>query len=129
MDDRDRLAEFLTRYHPTDGTPLSPEEAHAAADRMLVVARASDAELYANGYRFLTVAHGDLEDADDERRLHRLSALADAPRTLASISFRGTNDTSTWIVNGAQAAATVDQLEALAHELNPGWWKIRRTAR
>jgi hypothetical protein len=52
--DRDRLAEFLSRYR-VGGQPVTDTEVRAEADRILDETNIPGAELAARGYRHLTV--------------------------------------------------------------------------
>jgi hypothetical protein len=91
-----------------------------------------EVELLAAGHRFLTVEHGDPEDDEQAALVKRLSDTAWATGRVRRT--QGGNDYLTIYVDppiGEQpdADAVVNQLELLAHELNPGWWRIRRSAR
>jgi hypothetical protein len=105
------------------------EEFHRLlAERQLV----DEAELLAAGYRFLTVEHGDAEDDEQATLVKRLSDTAWATGRVRRT--QGGNDYLTVYVEpptGDQPNAdeVVNQLELLAHELNPGWWRIRRSTR
>jgi len=126
--DRDRLAEFLTRYRIPGQPPLTAAEARAAADQMLEPAGLPDADLAARAYRWLTVVHGDLDTAEAEAAWRQLSSWGDRhPGAIAQT--RGTNDTTTWLLAPPEAATNLAALEAVAQEHNPGWWKIRRATR
>ncbi len=127
MIDPDKLAEFLTRYR-VGGEQLTPQEARAAADRLAEVANLSEAEATARGYRYLTVAHGDVETAEDDAALQRLRGWADRHPGAVAAS-RGTNDTTTWLLAPPHAEQHRAALEAIAAEHNPGWWRIRRSPR
>lgn len=100
-----------------------------ADDRALV----TEAELTAIGHRFLTVDHGDPEDDDQLALVSGLRIAAWDTRRVTTI--HGGNDYLTIHVrppteSGQPAAEVVlNQLELRAHELNPGWWRIRRGAR
>ncbi|WP_410570597.1 hypothetical protein [Amycolatopsis sp. cmx-4-61] len=109
----------------------------AGAERQIAAhARAAligEAELTAAGHRFLTVDHGDPEDDDQARRVDALSRAAWATRRVHS--SRGGNDSRTFQITPATAPDqpgaddVVDQIEQQARTLNPGWWRIRRSAR
>lgn len=91
-----------------------------------------EVELLAAGYRFLTVEHGDPEDDEQAALVKRLSDTAWATGRVRRT--QGGNDYLTIYVepptgDQSDADAVVNQLELLAHELNPGWWRIRRSAR
>ena len=108
----------------------------AAAEQYLQVAseRAllNEAETAAHGYRFLTVEHGDAED-DEQRAL--VVALSTAAWNTGQVrALRGGSDyltiqISPQTTSGQLAADEVlNQLELVARELNPGWWRIRRSS-
>jgi hypothetical protein len=125
--DRDRLAEFLIRYHVPGQPPLSFDEARAAADQMRELTGLTEADLAERGYRHLTVVHGDLDTPEAEAARRHLSIWGDR-HPGAIRQTRGTNDTTTWLLAPPHADANLAALEAVAHEHNPGWWKIRRAA-
>lgn len=94
-----------------------------------------DAEAYANGWRSVTVVHGDPESPDDEDRLQQLRETAQragAPvQHPGPTRIVGTNDTTTWWLPpfpDTQPPRPADDVaEAIAraaHTLNPGWWRI-----
>ncbi|SRR6266511_2693876 len=108
----------------------SVDEARALLERLQAQALIDEAEQAAHGIRHLTVEHGDLESADDERRLHQLWQWAGEHRDRGLISTRGGNDSTTWLIGGGpNADAMLAELEALARRLDPGWWRIHRSAR
>jgi len=127
VDDRDRLAEFLSRCQ-INGQPLSAGEARAAADRMLELTDLTDAELTDRGYRHLTVVHGDIDSAEAEAAVRELWTWGDR-HPGAIRQTRGTNDTTTWLFAPPDADNNLAALEAVAHEHNPGCWRIKRAAR
>ena len=108
---------------------LTVEQARALLEQLEAEALADEAEQAAHGVRHLTVEHGDPETADDERRLHLLWQWAHDNRERARITIRGSNDTTIWFIAGPAADELVADLEALAHQFNPRWWRIRRAAR
>ena len=128
MNDRDRLADFLTRYHVPGQTPLSTQEARAAADQMLELTNLSDDVLAERGYRWLTVVHGDLDSPDAEAAWRQLSSWGDRHPDAIRQS-RSTNDTTSWLLAPPNVDSNLDVLEAIAKEHDPGWWKIRRDTR
>ena len=122
-----RLAEFLSRYRFA-GAALSRSQAHAAADRISGLARAGDAELSARGYQLLTIAHGDPETREEQDALRQVHAWGEQhPGAMAGT--RGGNDSTTWILTGADAAGHLAALQAIAQEHNLGWWRIRQAGR
>jgi hypothetical protein len=123
MDDRDRLAEFLSRYR-IDGRPLSAEEARATADQMLELTNLSEAELAGRGYRWLTVVHGDLDTPEAEAAWRQLSRWGDRHPGAIRQTW-STNDTTAWLLGPPDAEDNLAALAALAQEHDPGWWKIR----
>jgi hypothetical protein len=122
--DRDRTGTLLLGR-----SAMSLDEARALLAQMQANALVDEAEQSAHGVRHLTVEHGDPESADDEQRLHMLWQWAHDNRERARISTRGSNDTTTWFIDGPAAEHLVAEIEALTHRLNPGWWRIRRCAR
>jgi hypothetical protein len=118
--DRDRLAEFLTRYRVA-GQPVTDDEARAAADRMVALSTLSCTELAERGDRWLTVVHGDpdTDEADAARR--ELSRWADR-HPAAIVTTIGSNDTTSWLFAPPDVEAPRAALQALAEEHNPGWW-------
>lgn len=126
--DRDRLTDFLSRYSIPGHGPITPDEARAAADHILELDGLTPDDLQARGYRHLTVVHGDIENPDDEAAQRHLRDWVN--RHPAAIRMtRGTGDTTTWLFNPPDADTHVDQLAAIAHEHNPGCWRIRRAPR
>jgi hypothetical protein len=112
MVDPDQIAEFLSRYR-VGGDLLSAQEVRAAADRIRELTNLSDAELTARGYRHLTVAHGDIETAEDDAAVHQLRSWADR-HAGAVARTRGTNDTTTWLLTPPDADTHLAALEAVA---------------
>ncbi|OCB23525.1 MULTISPECIES: hypothetical protein [Mycobacterium] len=91
-----------------------------------LVAEAEDA---AHGKRHLSVVTGDLETSDDVARVEQLTATAWAGRDGAHMTAsRGGSDYVTLVIEGPCAAQFVDELAALAEELNPGFWRISRSS-
>lgn len=92
-----------------------------------LVAEAQDA---AHGKRHLSVVTGDLETRDDVARVEQLTAAAwagcDGARMTAT---RGGSDYVTLVIEGPSAGQFVDELAALAEELNPGFWRISCSSR
>ncbi|MEU5764013.1 hypothetical protein [Nocardia sp. NPDC047648] len=116
----------------------SPEDHHnpeTSAEQLLRdysdAALVGEAHALMHGERHLTIEHGYPETADDTARLQHLSDTAwrgrDGARTR---SIGGGGDYTTITVEGPHAEEFVDSLAQLAQEsLNPGWWKVRRSAR
>jgi hypothetical protein len=114
----------------TQGFDLAAAEQFVAAQEQRALL--DEAELTAAGHRFLAIEHGDPEDDAQATLVRRLSDTAWATGRVRRT--HGGNDHLTIDVEpptGEQPAAddVVDHLEHLAHELNPGWWRIRRSAR
>jgi hypothetical protein len=120
-----------------DAHPLAAGLSVADTEHFLAAlagqALADEAELTAAGYRFLTVEHGDPEDDD---QMTRVSALSDAGwKTSRVRTIQAGNDYLTIHVDPPRAPGqptadeVVNQLEQVADQLNPGWWRIRRSAR
>jgi hypothetical protein len=128
MNDRDRLADFLTRYHVPGRPPLSIEDARASADQILELDSLSERQLAERGYRWLTVVHGDLDTPEADAAWRHVSSWGDR-HPGAIRQTRGTNDTTSWLLAPPNAEANRSALDAVAREHNPGWWKIRRAAR
>ena len=126
-DERDRLADFLSRYR-IGGEPMTTGEARAAAQRMLGLADLDEAELTAHGFRQLTVVHGAVETAEQEAAVHQLWSWGDRHPGAVTRTV-GTNDTTTWLLAPPDAERHLAALEAVAQEHNPGWWTIRRAGR
>lgn len=97
-------------------------------EQLAVASLVAAAEDLTRGVRHLSIATGDPE-TDDE--LARINALTDAAWTAradaATTSIRGGGDYLTIRVEGAGAAAFVEDLAALAHRLDPGFWRINRS--
>lgn len=84
----------------------------------------------AHGKRHLSVVTGDLETSEDVARVEQLTAVAWAGREGARMTAsRGGSDYVTLVIDGPSAGQFVDELAALAIELNPGFWRISRSAR
>jgi hypothetical protein len=122
--DRDQLWSVLFGR-----TTMTIEQARELLARQRADALVDEAEQAAHGVRHLTVEHGDPESADDEQRLHHLWLWASDNRARAQISTSGGNDTTSWSVDGPDADTLIAELAALASRLNPGWWRIRPSAR
>lgn len=118
--------------HPFGSVGLSVPAAERRIAAFTGQALVNAAELTAAGHRFLTVTHGDPQDREQQELVTTLSAAAWATARVRSVSG---NDYLTIHVRpprerGEPAAEeVVTQLEGLAYELNPGWWRIRRSAR
>jgi hypothetical protein len=108
---------------------LTPAEARDLRRRLDEAALVREAEQAAHGAHHLTVAHGDPESAEDADRVHQLFAWTHLHRARAVFSAVATNDTVRWTITGPDAEAVLVDLEAVAEQLNPGWWRIRRAAR
>jgi hypothetical protein len=127
MNSRDQLAAFLTRCHIA-GEAMDATSAAVLAGQILAVNNLTEAELAAQGYLHLTVEHGDIESADEAAAVRHLWTWSDR-HPGAIRQSRGTNDTTTWLFPPPHAAANRDAMQAVAHEHNPGFWNIRRSAR
>lgn len=101
-------------------------------------AAVDEAEAYANGWRSVTVVHGDLESVEDEERLQQLrddveAAAADAAHQGASCIV-GTNDSTTWwwTPYDGQPPRPADVIAVAiacrARQLDPGWWRVHTDA-
>ncbi len=108
----------------------SLEEVQAMVARLTPASMTAAAEEITRGVRYLTVVHGDAETDDDARRQSDLSNAAWKLCAGTRLSIRGTNDTRTYRVEPGEpsADAIIDVLADTANRLNPGWWKIRRSA-
>lgn len=90
----------------------------------------AEAEEAARGILHLTVDTGDPETDEDLARIHALHEFAWAGRPEArALNIAGGNDYTTIRVTGSSAAEFLDALAAKAVDLNPGWWRIRRSSR
>lgn len=109
------------------GRPRNAVEVYLEQLRLAeLVAEAEDA---AHGKRHLSVVTGDLETGDDVARIEQLTATAWAGREGAQMtSSRGGSDYVALVIEGPSAAQFVDELAALAEELNPGFWRISRSS-
>lgn len=109
------------------GRPGKAIEAHLEQLRQAeLVAEAEDA---AHGKRHLSVVTGNLETSDDVARVEQLTATAWAGREGAHMTASpGGSDYLTLVIEGPCAAQFVDELAALAEELNPGFWRVSRSS-
>lgn len=98
-------------------------------ERLRSAALITEAEEAAHGVRYLTVATGDTETAEDLERLQQLTAAAWRGRAGArTTQAGGGSDHLTFRVEGPTADGLVEELAALARQLDPGWWQVRRSA-
>jgi hypothetical protein len=117
-------------YRPCDhgDREAIPDQGAGLLEQLAVVSLVAEAEDLTRGVRHLSIATGDPE-TDDE--LARINALTDAAWTAradaATTSIRGGGDYLTIRVEGAGAEAFVEDLAALAHRLDPGFWRISRS--
>lgn len=103
--------------------------AHAFLQQLREHALIDEAQDLAHGTRHLSIAHGQPETDDEMSRLQTISERAWAITGDAlTKSVRGGNDYLTIAVHGDGAADAVDELQALAESLNPGWWTITQSA-
>lgn len=107
--------------------PIHPAE--ALLQQLRADALVSEAQALAHGIRHLSIAHGQPETDDEMARLQTFSEHAWAITGDATTkSVRGGNDYMIVTVHGEGAAGAVDELQALAGALNPGWWRITQSA-
>lgn len=107
----------------SEDQPLTGAEAHL--QQLRSDALVAEAEDLARGIRHLSVATGDLETDEDVARIERLTAVAWQGRDGAHVrASRGGSDYITLVIEGPAAEQFVDELAALAEELNPGFWRI-----
>jgi hypothetical protein len=114
-------------------TPHPDRPAVSAAEAFLQQLRddalVTEAQALAHGVRHLSLVHGQPETDD---QMSRLQSVADRAWAIAgdarTTSLRGGNDYLTITVDGDGAAAAVDELQAFAETINPGWWRITQSA-
>ncbi|KWW97414.1 hypothetical protein LI90_4386 (plasmid) [Carbonactinospora thermoautotrophica] len=101
---------------------LGPAELIARLQQHRLIAEAEDA---ARGVRHLTVWHGDPERREDVlllailiREFWSLVAGRDRPATV------GGNDYTSFRIPPPDADTALTRLTELAHQLDPGWWRI-----
>lgn len=117
-------------YRPCDHRDREAllDQSTGLLEELAVASVVAEAEDLTRGVRHLSIATGDPE-TDDE--LARVNALTDAAWTAradaATTSIRGGGDYLTIRVEGAGAEAFVEDLAALAHRLDPGFWRISRS--
>ncbi|EHB48761.1 HNH endonuclease [Mycolicibacterium rhodesiae JS60] len=88
----------------------------------------AEAEDLARGVRHVSVATGDPETDHDVALVNAFTnAVWSARGDTRATSIRGGNDYMTVRIEGPDAAAFVDELAALAEDLNPGFWRITRS--
>jgi hypothetical protein len=92
-------------------------------------ARAREAEQVAEGWRFLSIVHGDLERQEDVDALSQLAETFWGQVTDGRRQIRGGNDYTTYCAGppADQADRVITAVEAVASEFNPGWWRVTRT--
>ena len=110
-----RIREFLA------GLPADAASLMAALEQMQT---AEEAELAAHGIHPVSVVHGDVESAEDERLV--FGELPRLAREAGQVSLiRGGNDYTTWFFGNEQAAlAFIAQVTAIAQS----WWIVTPTA-
>lgn len=97
-------------------------------EQLAVASLLSEAEDLTRGVRHLSIATGDPETDDELARINALTAAARTARTdAATTAIRGGSDYLTIRIEGAGAEAFVEDLAALAHRLDPGFWRINRS--
>lgn len=111
---------------PRPDDPADPVE--ALLQQLRADALISEAQALAHGIRHLSIAHGQPETDEEMSRLQTFTERAWAITGDAHTpSMRGGNDYLTVTVHGEGAADAVNELQALAEALNPGWWRITQS--
>ncbi|AQA06969.1 hypothetical protein ACORG1_34260 (plasmid) [Mycobacterium sp. TJFP1] len=104
------------------------DETAGLLEQLAVASLLSEAEDLTRGVRHLSIATGDPETDDDLARINALTTAARDDRTDAkTTAIRGGSDYLTIRIEGAGAEAFVEDLAALAHRLDPGFWRINRS--
>lgn len=116
-----------------------PERSHLERvfAELLAAPMIAAAEAYAQGWRCVTIVHGDPETPAEEQRLHSLrrrfeslsESLGGHPDQLRRI--QGTNDTTTyWWSSSLQLPADTitHHAAAAAREVARSWWRVREDA-
>lgn len=104
------------------------EERTGLLEQLAAASLVAEAEDLTRGVRYLSIATGDPETDDELTRINALTAAARTPRPgAATTSIRGGSDYLTIRVEGPTADAFLDDLTALAHRLDPGFWRITRS--
>lgn len=106
------------------GEPLGKDDRRAILEQLQRLQAMTAAQLAEQGYRQLTLVHGDLESAEDIAALRELSRWCDR-HPGAVVRTSGTNDTLTWLFAPPDADEHLTALHALVTEHNPGWWRTR----
>lgn len=114
----DRLMEEANRLGPEQFLWL-------CAERELV----EEAEAAAAGYRFLSVVHGDLETAEDVARFETLTRVFWEHPAGGERATQGGNDYTTFRAGPPTADQVIAAVLTVAHQLNPGWWRISLSSR
>lgn len=119
---RKRRAEspLMNADRPADPNPGERLLQHLAEGALI-----HEAEEAAQGIRALTITTGCPETADEDARIATVIQAAwagyDGART---ISVGGGGDYTTIRISGPRAEDFAHHLAALAHQANPGWWRI-----
>ena len=115
-----RISEFLA------GLPSDPAALMAAFDQLQT---AEEAELAAHGIHPVSVVHGDVESADDEKLIYGPEGLhALAGQAGQYHRTRGGNDYTTWFFDGPGAEQAAITFIAAVTAIAPLWWVITPTA-
>jgi hypothetical protein len=115
-----RISAFLA------GLPSDPAALMAAFAQMQA---AEEAELAAQGIHPVSVAHGDLESAEDKELLYGPDGLhALAGRAGHYHQTRGGNDYTTWFFDGPAAEQAAITFIAAATAIARPWWIITPAA-
>jgi hypothetical protein len=114
------IAEFFA------GLPKDPAALMAAFDQARLV---DEAELAAAGVRAVTVVHGDMESADDEKLIYGPGGLhVLAARAGQYHRTQGGNDYTTWFFDGPGAEEASVRFIATVTAIAPRWWVVTSTA-
>ncbi len=115
-----RISAFLA------GLPSDPAALMAAFGQMQT---AEEAELAAQGIHPVSVVHGDLESADDEKLIYGPDGLhALAGRAGPYHRTRGGNDYTTWFFDGPGAEQAAITFIAAVTAIARRWWVVTPTA-
>jgi hypothetical protein len=102
---------------------MNPAERHLAMLKQQLLDR--EADLRRRGWRFLAVAHGDLERREHVEAVQYIGRVARLHPSYQGV--QGGGDYTVYKFLGPAADQAVSNTQAVAEEHNPGWWKVTPT--